>query len=126
MPSISLRIHDVEQCEGGSLEYAHLDLRLPVRGQLPLRGLLTAEGTTRRKAAVDVLRALVASGFEAITTEIVLRWVTLGLREYAANPRGEDTWEQKDRIAFLLTIVATLGATDQVRRRFLQLHGRSH
>ena len=115
VPNVSLRTHEVEQFEDDPLEYVRLDLSFASASSAAVAGGLTAEGTTRRQAAADVLRALVASGFEAITTEIVLRWVGLGLQEYSANPRGEDTWKQKDRSVFLLTAVATLGATAQVR-----------
>ena len=118
VPNVSLRTHEVEQFEDDPLEYVRLDLSVASASSAVVAGGLTAEGTTRRQAAADVLRALVASGFEAITTEIVLRWVGLGLQEYSANPRGEDTWKQKDRSVFLLTAVATLGATAQVRCRF--------
>ncbi|KAL5501264.1 CSE1_5 [Sanghuangporus vaninii] len=87
--------------------------------------ILTAEGTTRHQAAADVLRALVASGYVAVTTENAVRWIGLGLQEYASDPRGEDSWKRKDWSVYLLTAVAVLrflfakripGPTDRFRR----------
>lgn len=77
-------------------------------------GGLTAEGTTRRQAAADVLRALVASGFEAETTEVVLAFVGNGLEEYNRKKGDEESWKRKDESVYLLTAVATVGATAQV------------
>ena len=73
VPSISLRIHDTEQCEGDPLEYVRLNLSFASARSAAVAGGLTTEGTTRCQAATDVPRSSVASGFEAITTEIVLR-----------------------------------------------------
>ena len=69
--------------------YVHLDLSFSSVGTAAVAGGLTTEDTMGFQAAADVLHALVAGGFEAITTEIVLRWVGLGLQEYAANHKGK-------------------------------------
>ncbi|KAL5496088.1 CSE1_2 [Sanghuangporus vaninii] len=50
---------------------------------------------------------------QIVTTEIVLRRIGLGLHEYASDPRGEDSWKRKDQNVYLLTAVATRGATAQ-------------
>ncbi|KAL5508780.1 hypothetical protein ACEPAG_4759 [Sanghuangporus baumii] len=113
VPNVSLRTHEVEQFEDDPLEYVRLDLSFASASSAAIAGGLTAEGTTRCQAAADVLRALVASGYETVTTEIVLRWIGLGLHEYASDPRGEDSWKRKDQSVYLLTAVATLGATAQ-------------
>ncbi|KAL5498046.1 CSE1_1 [Sanghuangporus vaninii] len=113
VPNVSLRTHEVEQFEDDPLEYVRLDLTFASASSAAIAGGLTAEGTTRRQAAADVLRALVASGYEAVTTEIVLRWIGLGLHEYASDLRGEDSWKRKDQSVYLLTAVATRGATAQ-------------
>ncbi|KAL5526248.1 hypothetical protein ACEPAF_7970 [Sanghuangporus sanghuang] len=70
---------------------------------------------TRYPAAADVLSVLVASGYEVVTTEIVLGWIGLNLQENASDPRGEDSLKREDRSVYLLTAVTTLGATAQVR-----------
>ncbi|EJD01973.1 Cse1-domain-containing protein [Fomitiporia mediterranea MF3/22] len=113
VPNVTLRTHEVEQFEDDPLEYVRLDLSFASASSAAVSGGLTAEGTTRRQAAADVLRALVGSGFEVITTEVVLKWVQSGLQAYTADPRGEDTWKKKDESVYLLTAVATRGATAQ-------------
>jgi exportin-2 (importin alpha re-exporter) len=113
VPNVSLREHEVEQFEDDPLEYVRLDLSFASAGAGTVSGGLTAEGTTRRQAAADVLRALVSSGFEADTTEVVLGWVGQGLQAYASNLQGENTWKRKDESVYLLTAVATRGATAQ-------------
>ncbi|KAI5122027.1 hypothetical protein M0805_008018 [Coniferiporia weirii] len=113
VPNVTLREHEVEQFEDDPLEYVRLDLSFASASAAVGSGGLTAEGTTRRQAAADVLRALVASGFEADTTEVVLGWVGRGLQAYTSDPRGENTWKRKDESVYLLTAVATRGATAQ-------------
>ncbi|KAH8112452.1 Cse1-domain-containing protein [Phellopilus nigrolimitatus] len=113
VPNVTLREHEVEQFEDDPLEYVRVDLSFASASAASSTGGLTAEGTTRRQAAADVLRALVASGFESDTTEVVLGWVGRGLQAYAADPKGEDTWKRKDESVYLLTAVATRGATAQ-------------
>lgn len=115
VPNVTLRDHEVEQFEDDPLEYVRIDLSFASASAGAVSGGLTAEGTTRRQAAADVLRALISSGFEADTTEIVLGWVSKGLQAYADNPRGENTWKKKDESVYLLTAIATRGATAQVR-----------
>ncbi len=73
------------------------------------------DAVTRRQAAAEVLRALVASGLEAETTEVTGAWIGQGLNEYAANKT--ENWRAKDTAIYLLTAVATRGSTTQVRVR---------
>jgi exportin-2 (importin alpha re-exporter) len=95
----------VERFEDDPLEYVRQDLIIPSTTG-------GADGSTRRQAAADVLQALVGTGYEAETTEIVGTWITTGLQEYNANPTGN--WKAKDTAVYLLTAVATRGWTTQV------------
>lgn len=101
--------HDLEQFEDDPLEYIRLDLALPSMGGLGVSN----DAVTRRQAAAEVLRALVASGLEAETTEVTGAWIGQGLNEYAANKT--ENWRAKDTAIYLLTAVATRGSTTQVR-----------
>lgn len=103
IPNVSLRELDVEQFEDDPLEFIRLDLSLSAAG---------TDLATRRHAAADVLQALVGSGFEADTTEIVGNWVNTGLSQYNANK--QENWKAKDSAIFLLTAIATRGSTTQV------------
>jgi exportin-2 (importin alpha re-exporter) len=94
--------HDVEQFEDDPLEFIRRDLTVTS----------SADVATRRHAASDVLQALVSSGFEADTTEIVGQRINAGLQEYSANP--SEGWRAKDSAVYLLTAIATRGSTAQV------------
>ncbi|TFK20990.1 importin alpha re-exporter [Coprinopsis marcescibilis] len=102
IPNISLREHDVEQFEDDPLEFIRLDLALSATG---------TDLSTRRHAAADVLQALVGGGYETETTEIVGNWINTGLAQYQSNK--EENWKAKDSAVFLLTAIATRGATSQ-------------
>lgn len=103
VPNVALREHDVEQFEDDPLEFIRLDLALSTTG---------TDTATRRQAAADVLQALVGSGFEAETTEIVGTWIGTGLSEYESNKA--ENWKAKDSAVYLLTALATRGSTSQV------------
>ncbi|KAH0580356.1 hypothetical protein H2248_001858 [Termitomyces sp. 'cryptogamus'] len=100
--NVALREHDVEQFEDDPLEFIRLDLALSTTG---------TDTATRRQAAADVLQALVGSGFEAETTEIVGTWIGTGLNEYESNKA--ENWKSKDSAVYLLTALATRGSTSQ-------------
>ncbi|KAG6917213.1 hypothetical protein DXG01_003418 [Tephrocybe rancida] len=85
VPNVTLREHDVEQFEDDPLEFIRLDLSLSSAG---------SDAATRRQAAADVLQALVGSGYETETTEIVGSWIGTGLSEYEKNKA--DNWKAKD------------------------------
>ncbi|CAK5267603.1 unnamed protein product [Mycena citricolor] len=75
-----------------------------------------ADGRTRRQAAADVLKALVASGFEREATSEVGNWIQMGLQQYnAASPedRKTEAWKAKDASIYLMMAVATRGSTAQ-------------
>ncbi|KAE9399137.1 Cse1-domain-containing protein [Gymnopus androsaceus JB14] len=100
VPNAMLREHEMEQFEDDPLEYVRLDLASAV-----------SDTATRRQAAADVLQALVSSGYEAETTQIVGEWISKGLAEYEANK--ETNWKSKDGAIYLLTAVAMRGVTTQ-------------
>ncbi|KAJ7594086.1 CAS/CSE protein [Mycena floridula] len=101
IPNVALREHDIEQFEDDPLEFIRLDLSLSSTGDL----------ATRRHAAADVLQALVSSGFDKDTTEIVSAWIGTGLGQYEANKA--ENWKSKDSAIYLLTAIATRGSTAQ-------------
>lgn len=106
VPNIALREHDVEQFEDDPLEYVRTDMAVSAAG---------TEAATRRQSAADVLQALVSSGYETETTEIVGNWVTQGLQEYQADK--VNNWKAKDSAVYLLIALATRGSTTQVLSR---------
>lgn len=99
--------HETEQFEDDPLEYIRIDLSVPTASTGG-----SSEGTTRRHAAADVLRALVGAGSEADTTECVSAWVSEDLQAFKADPSAN--WKRKDRAIFLLTAVAARGSTTHV------------
>ena len=108
--------HEMEQFEDDPLEFIRLDLSLPGSSTG-----LSADITTRRQAAADVLQALVGSGYESEATEIVGGWIARGLERYntsrGAGAGGDgEAWKAKDSAVYLLTAVATRGSTTQVSR----------
>ncbi|KAK2460740.1 hypothetical protein APHAL10511_007210 [Amanita phalloides] len=108
VPNVSLRAHELELFEDDPLEYIRLDLSLPLSGS----GAGGADITTRRQAAADVLQALVGSGYEIDTTEIVGKWINQGLQIYNEDKSLDgEGWKAKDSAIYLLNAVATRGAT---------------
>lgn len=104
--------HDIEQFEDDPLEFIRLDLSIPSTGTA---GGASGEVVTRRQAAADVLRALVACGLEEETTEVVGSLIQKGLETYSSNPR--ENWRFKDVAVYLLGAIATRGSTVAVRLR---------
>lgn len=107
---IGLTEHEVEQFEDDPMEYIRLDLALPSSTS----SVGSHDVVTRRQAAADVVRALVASGFEDKCTEVVSLWIGKGLQEYTNNRLKEGSWRAKDAAVYLFTAVATRGSTMQV------------
>ncbi|PPR06747.1 hypothetical protein CVT24_013054 [Panaeolus cyanescens] len=102
VPNAALRESDVERFEDDPLEFIRLDMAVSTAG---------TDVATRRQAAADVLQALVGSGYETETTEIVGTWINTNLSEYNSNK--SENWKAKDSAVFLLTAVATRGSTIQ-------------
>ncbi|KAI6026014.1 CAS/CSE protein [Pisolithus marmoratus] len=105
VPNVGLRDHEMEQFEDDPLEFIRLDLALPSGSG----GAGSAEISTRRQAAADVLQALVGSGYQTEATEIVGLWISSGLQEYNTNPA--QNWKSKDSAVYLLTAIATETST---------------
>lgn len=99
----SISDHEIEQFEDDPLEYIRVDLSVPA---VSTGG---GDGTTRRHAAADVLRALVNADLEAETTAVVLNIVSQDLQAYRSNP--SENWKQKDRAIFLISAIAARGST---------------
>jgi exportin-2 (importin alpha re-exporter) len=72
----------------------------------------SAEGTSRRQAAAELVKALVAAGAEQDTTALVREVADAGLANAAADagPDG-DGWRAKDSAVYLMTAVAARGGT---------------
>ncbi|TFY78460.1 hypothetical protein EWM64_g5554 [Hericium alpestre] len=98
VPNVAFREHDLEAFEDTPIEY--------VRGDL-----LLTEITTPRQAAGDVIKALVGSGLEVETTEIVSQWIKKGLDDFAARKGAEDGWKSKDSAIYLFESAAIRGGT---------------
>ena len=109
--------HDIEQFEDDPLEFIRLDLSVPSTSAGTIGGT-NSEAVTRRQAAADVLKALVAGGLEEETTEVVGSLIQKGLETYSSNPR--DNWRSKDVAVYLLGAIATRGSTVAVRSLLLQ------
>lgn len=114
VPNVALREHELEQLEDDPLEYIRRDLSLTSLSPSSA-ALSSTEGVTRRQAASDVLQALVSSGYESETTEIVGEWIQRGLAEYANQKGSEEAWKAKDSAVFLVMAVAARGGSTQVR-----------
>lgn len=104
MPNVALREHEVEQFEDDPLEFIRQDLSLP--------GAAGVDVMSRRQAAADVIQALVGSGYETETTEIVGSWVNNGFADF--NNNKANNWRSKDGAIYMFTAVATRGSTTQV------------
>ena len=118
--------HEIEQFEDDPLEYIRLDLSIATTSSAGASGGLSpgADGTTRRQAAADVVRALVASGSESATTEVAGGWIQKGLQAYVTASEAdklENAWKSKDSAVYLLTAVATKGATATASKAILGL-----
>ncbi|KZT18357.1 importin alpha re-exporter [Neolentinus lepideus HHB14362 ss-1] len=102
IPNIQLREYELEQFEDHPLMFVRQDLAIPGTG----------DTATRRQAAADVVRALVASGAEVETTEVVGAWIARGLAEYEKDRDGVG-WKAKDSAVYLMGAVAAKAATTQ-------------
>lgn len=95
-----------------------MDLSVPSTSTSTIGGT-GSEAVTRRQAAADVLKALVAGGLEEETTEVVGSLIQKGLETYSSNPL--ENWRSKDVAVYLLGAIATRGSTVAVRcSSFLQ------
>jgi len=97
VPNVYLRDVETEQFEDDPLEYIRRDMHV-------------ADGSTRRTAASDLLRALASSpGREQELNGVVGAWLSASLQRYASLP--QENWKDKDAAICVLTAVAARGAT---------------
>jgi exportin-2 (importin alpha re-exporter) len=92
LPSITLRESDIELFEDEPIEYIRKNL----------------EGTdidTRRRAATEFVRTLLGQ-FEALVTQVVLKYVSGYLAQFTVKP---DEWISKDAAVYLFSAIAAQG-----------------
>ena len=94
LPNLTLRESDVELFEDEPIEFIRRDLE-------------GSDSDTRRRAATDFLRQLMAR-FERMLSTIVLRYVDHYLSEYSRDPSTK--WKEKDTAVYLYSSIAARGA----------------
>ena len=94
LPNIVLRDADMELFEDEPIEFIRRDLE-------------GSDSDTRRRAATDFLRSLLAQ-HEELTTNLVSRYVNHFLTEYSSNPSAN--WRSKDTAVYLFSSIAAKGA----------------
>ena len=93
LPNLTLRDSDMELLEDEPIEFIRRDLE-------------GSDSDTRRRAATDFLRQLMAK-FEAMVSSVVLRYIDHYLTEYAKNPTA--SWKAKDTAVYLYSAIAAKG-----------------
>ena len=93
IPNLTLRDSDMELFEDEPIEFIRRDLE-------------GSDGDTRRRAATDFLRQLMAK-FEGMVSGAVLRYVEHYLSEYAQSPNLK--WKSKDTAIYLYSAIASKG-----------------
>ena len=105
----------MDQLEDDPLEFIRVEFSITSFSSSASGNIgLSVEGTTRRQAAADILRALVTSGFEDHATSIVRIWIERCLSQYDQHRNTRDSWKNKDAAIHLLVAVAGKGGTSQV------------
>ena len=94
LPNVSLRDSDLELFEDEPIEFIRRDLE-------------GSDSDTRRRAATDFLRGLLAP-FEEKVTQVVYKYINHFLSEYSASP--DDKWRSKDTAVYLFSSIAAKGA----------------
>ena len=94
LPNLALREADRELFEDEPIEFIRRDLE-------------GSDSETRRRAATDFLRSLLAQ-HEELTTSVVTRYIEHFLGEYSANP--SEKWQSKDTAVYLFSSIAARGA----------------
>ena len=93
LPNLTLRGSDMEMFEDEPIEFIRRDLE-------------GSDNDTRRRAATDFLRQLMAK-FESLVSTVVLRYVEHYLSEYAKNP--SKNWKSKDTAVYLYSSISAKG-----------------
>ena len=93
IPNLTLRDSDMEMFEDEPIEFIRMDLE-------------GSDSDTRRRAATDFLRQLMAK-FEHIVSGVVSRYIDHYLSEYSQNPASK--WKAKDTAVYLYSSIAARG-----------------
>ena len=93
IPNLTLRDSDMELFEDEPIEFIRRDLE-------------GSDNDTRRRAATDFLRNLMAR-FERMVSAVVLRYIDFYLSEYAKTPSVN--WKSKDTAVYLYSSIAARG-----------------
>lgn len=93
LPNLTLRDSDMELFEDEPIEFIRRDLE-------------GSDSDTRRRAATDFLRSLLAQ-HEELTTAVVNRYINHFLGEYSSNPARN--WKSKDTSVYLFSSIAAKG-----------------
>ena len=93
LPNLSLRESDLELFEDEPIEFIRRDLE-------------GSDNDTRRRAATDFLRGLMAQ-YEKLVTDVVFKYINHYLDEYAKNPSNQ--WKSKDTAVYLFSSIAATG-----------------
>ena len=94
LPNLSLRDSDIELFEDDPIEFTRRDLE-------------GSDTDTRRRAATDFLRGLLAQHGE-LTTTIVNAYIQHFLTEHSSNPARN--WKSKDTATYLFCSIAAMGS----------------
>lgn len=93
LPNLTLRDTDMELFEDEPIEFIRRDLE-------------GSDSDTRRRAATDFLRQLMAK-FENMVSTVVLRYVDHYLSDYSRDPSNK--WKSKDTAVYLYSAIAAKG-----------------
>ena len=93
LPNMTLRDSDMELFEDEPIEF--------IRGDLE-----GSDSDTRRRAATDFLRQLMAK-FESLVSTVVLRYVEHYMTDYSKDPSAN--WKSKDTAIYLYSSIAAKG-----------------
>lgn len=93
LPNLSLRESDVELFEDEPIEFIRRDLE-------------GSDSDTRRRAATDFLRQLMAQ-FEKLVTDCVMTYMNHYLENYAKDRKNN--WKSKDTAVYLFSAIAARG-----------------
>ena len=93
LPNLTLRDSDMELFEDEPIEFTRRDLE-------------GSDSDTRRRAATDFLRQLMAK-FEGMVSTVVLQYIDHYLSDYSQNPAS--SWRSKDTAVYLYSSIAARG-----------------
>ncbi|CAF9915514.1 MAG: importin-alpha export receptor [Alectoria fallacina] len=93
LPNLTLRDSDMELFEDEPIEFIRRDLE-------------GSDSDTRRRAATDFLRQLMAK-FEGMVSTVVLQYIDHYLSDYSKNPASN--WKAKDTAVYLYSSTAARG-----------------